>query len=124
MFVFSDSHDIFPSVEIKGGLCYFLSQEGYSGECEYTLVKNGTPTTIMRNLNDFDVLIREPMLANIVKKVMAQNPRTVSEIISGDTRSGFQPIPKAARKILSTCMMRKAMNIIRGYFILKAPKEK
>ena len=52
MFVFSDSHDIFPSVEIKGGLCYYLSQDGYSGECEYTLVKNGTPTTIMRNLND------------------------------------------------------------------------
>ena len=98
MFVFSDSHDIFPSVEIKGGLCYFLSQEGYSGECEYTLVKNGTPTTIMRNLNDFDVLIREPILANIVKKVMAQNPRTVSEIISGDTPFGIPTNPKVSKK--------------------------
>lgn len=98
MFVFSDSHDIFPSVEIKGGLCYFLSQEGYSGECEYTLVKNGTPTTIMRNLNDFDVLIREPMLANIVKKVMAHNPRTVSEIISGDTPFGIPTNPKGSKK--------------------------
>ena len=98
MFVFSDSHDIFPSVGIKGGLCYFLSQEGYSGECEYTLVKNGTPTTIMRNLNDFDVLIREPILANIVKKVMAQNPRTVSEIISGDTPFGIPTNPKGSKK--------------------------
>ena len=98
MFVFSDSHDIFPSVEIKGGLCYYLSQDGYSGECEYTLVKNGTPTTIMRNLNDFDVLIREPLLANIVKKVMADNPRTVSEIISGDTPFGIPTNPKGSKK--------------------------
>ena len=98
MFVFSDSHDIFPSVEIKGGLCYYLSQDGYSGECEYTLVKNGTPTTIMRNLNDFDVLIREPLLANIVKKVMADNPRTVSEIISGDTPFGIPTNPKESKK--------------------------
>ena len=98
MFVFADSHDIFPSVEIKGGLCYFLSQKGYSGECEYTLVKNGTPTTIMRNLNDFDVLIREPMLANIVKKVMANSPRTVSEIISGDTPFGIPTNPKESKK--------------------------
>lgn len=77
MFVFPDSHEIFSSVEIKGGLCYFLSEEGYSGECEYTLVKNGVHTTIMRNLNDFDILIREPLLANIVKKVMANSPQTV-----------------------------------------------
>lgn len=98
MFVFPDSHEIFSSVEIKGGLCYFLSEKGYSGECEYTLVKNGTPTTIMRNLSDFDVLIREPMLANIVKKVMADNPRTVSEIISGDTPFGIPTNPKTSTK--------------------------
>lgn len=98
MFVFPDSHEVFPSVEIKGGLCYFLSQKGYSGECEYTLVKSGTSTTIMRNLNDFDVLIREPLLANIVKKVMANNPRTVSEIISGDTPFGIPTNPKESKK--------------------------
>ena len=98
MLVFPDSHEVFPSVEIKGGLCYFLSQKGYSGECEYTLVKSGTSTTIMRNLNDFDVLIREPLLANIVKKVMANNPRTVSEIISGDTPFGIPTNPKESKK--------------------------
>lgn len=98
MLVFPDSHEVFPSVEIKGGLCYFLSQKGYSGECEYTLVKSGTSTTIMRNLNDFDVLIREPLLANIVKKVMVNNPRTVSEIISGDTPFGIPTNPKESKK--------------------------
>ena len=52
----------------------------------------------MRNLNDFDVLIREPLLANIVKKVMADNPRTVSEIISGDTPFGIPTNPKGSKK--------------------------
>ena len=52
----------------------------------------------MRNLNYFDVLIREPLLAYIVKKVMADNPRTVSEIISGDTPFGIPTNPKGSKK--------------------------
>lgn len=102
MFVFPDSHVVFLSVEIKGGLCCFLPQKRYSGECEYTLVKSGTSTTIMRNLNDFDVLIRLPLLVNIVKKVIANNPKTVSKIISGDTLFGIPTNLKGSKNLFNS----------------------
>lgn len=100
MYAFTDSRDIFPTVEIKGGLCYYLFDEAYHGDCEYTLVQNMERTTTMRNLGDFDILIREPELASIVKKVMALsgNDNTVDTIISSDTPFGIPTNPKSSGK--------------------------
>lgn len=100
MFAYTDSRDIFPTVEIKGGLCYYLYDEKYSGDCSYTLVQNGEQTTSIRNLGDFEILIREPELAKIVKKVMnqADATQTVSTIISGDTPFGIPTNPQTSSK--------------------------
>lgn len=95
---FVDSKEVFPSVEIKGGLCYYLRDINHKGSCEYTLVKENTHQTMIRNLDDFDVLIREPILAGIVKKVMKENPKTVDTIISADTPFGIPTNPKESRK--------------------------
>ena len=89
MFAYVNPRDIFPDVEIKGGLCYYLYDANHTGDCEYTLIKDGERRTSRRNLSEFDVLIREPLLANIVSKVMAENPDTVDAIISGDTPFGI-----------------------------------
>ncbi len=80
---------MFPTVEIKGGLCYYLRDSQYSGDCTYSLVKEGQRQTAKRNLGDFDVLIREPVLAGIIKKVMDSHPVTVDTLISGDTPFGI-----------------------------------
>lgn len=98
LFAFTNSRDIFPSVEIKGGLCYYLYDKEYSSDCEYTIAQDGQRRTYARNLGDFDVLIREPVLANIVKKVMVTNPDTVNSIISNDTPFGIPTNPKVSRK--------------------------
>lgn len=98
MFAFTSSRDIFPSVEIKGGLCYYLYDKQHSSDCEYTIAQNGQRRTYIRNLGDFDVLIREPLLASIVKKVMATYPDTVNSIISNDTPFGIPTNPKASKK--------------------------
>ena len=52
--VYTDSHDVFPTVEIKGGLCYYLRDSQYSGNCIYSLIKEGNRQTAERNLGDFD----------------------------------------------------------------------
>ena len=98
MIAYTDSHDIFPTVEIKGGLCYYLRDSQYAGDCIYSLVKDGHRQAAERNLGDFDVLIREPILAEIVKKVMDNHPTTVDSLISGDTPFGIPTNPKASKK--------------------------
>lgn len=102
MVVYSDSHDIFPSVEIKGGLCYFLMDSKYSGDCRYELVQDGKRTVSMRNLGDFDILIRNVQLGEIVKKVMSGisgEGQTVASIISSDTPFGIPTNPFGSTKL-------------------------
>lgn len=100
MVAYTDSRDIFPTVEVKGGLCYYLRDEKHLGDCEYSLVKDGQRQTAGRNLGDFDILIREPKLADIVKKVMMQvKPNeTVDTIVSNDTPFGIPTNPHTSGK--------------------------
>lgn len=100
MYAYTDSRDIFPTVDIKGGLCYYLYDKTYNGDCQYTLVQDGKSTTSTRNLSDFDILIRDPQLAPIVKKVMDENGNapTVATIISGDTPFGIPTNPQTSAK--------------------------
>ncbi len=97
---YSSSHDLFPNVEIKGGICYYLINNNYTGDCEYTLIQDGEVNTSSRKLNDFDVLIREPVLAEIIKKVMiiTDIDNVVSKIISNDTPFGISSNPKTSKK--------------------------
>ncbi len=102
MVVYTDSHNIFPSVEIKGGLCYFLMDSGYTGDCRYELVDDGERMIDMRNLGDFDILIRNARLGEIVKKVMSgisNENETVASIVSSDTPFGIPTNPFGSAKM-------------------------
>lgn len=98
--VYTNSHDVFPSVEIKGGICYYLIDSKHDGDCSYSLIENGIKQTTNRVLNDFDVLIRNPKLAEIVKVVMSktEDSQTVDTIISNDTPFGISSNPKTSKK--------------------------
>lgn len=101
LFAYTNSRDVFPTVEIKGGLCYYLYDSAYTGDCLYTLVQDGKKSAAKRRLGDFDILIREPRLAAIVKKVteqIGQDEATVSSLISTDTPFGIPTNPRSSKK--------------------------
>ena len=100
MTVYTDSKTVFPTVEIKGGLCYYLIDKSYNGQCKYALVQNGSREETTRNLGDFDIIIRNPQTAVIVAKVMSapNNLGTVDSLISGDTPFGIPTNPKGSNK--------------------------
>ena len=98
---YSNSSDIFSNVEIKGGICYFLENPKYIGDCEYTLIKDGEAETLSLALNTFDILIRAPRLSAIVKKVKESIPGGapfVDHIISSDTPFGIPTNPRDSKK--------------------------
>ena len=101
LFVFPEATDVFPTVEIKAGLCYYLYQDDHKGDCEYTLVENDVRQTFVRNLTEVsDVLIRHPMVSHIVRKVRDYDPdaQTVDTLISGDTPFGIGTKPSESKK--------------------------
>ena len=101
LFVYPDAREVFDNVEIKGGICYYLYDKTHTGGCTYTLVKNGERSVSTRFLNELEVLVRDPQVAEIVKKVMSQledENAVVSSIISGDTPFGIPTNPFSSKK--------------------------
>ena len=68
---YTDSSECFPGVDIAGGVCYFLWDREYSGDCNIKNIVKGKEYYSSRPLNEFNTFIRYSQAANIVKKVMA-----------------------------------------------------
>jgi hypothetical protein len=69
---YPDSSKVFPGVEIKGGVCYFLWNKGYSGEAEITtIMPDGQKLSDRRTLRTggLDVFIRFPAGVSVLEKV-------------------------------------------------------
>ena len=101
MVVYSDFRDIFPDVNIKGGLCYYQYNSNYSGDCSYKLIQGGKSSVCSRRLNEYDVLIQNPTLAAIVKKISNfdnEDVGSVASIISNDTPFGIPTNPATSKK--------------------------
>ncbi len=84
---YTDSKDLFPSVDIAGGLCYFLWDKSYSGDCLFTNNYNGIQTTISKPLNNFSTFIRYPIADEIISKVASFSEETMETMVS--TRKPF-----------------------------------
>ena len=121
MNVYPDSHEIFSNVEIKGGVCYFLIDSGHKGLCNYSLIENGKSIVTERALDDFDILIRNPKLSDLVKKIVGQfdpDQKTVADIISSDTPFGIPTNPFGSKKTATgTKLKRTSPDDIEVYYI-------
>ncbi len=99
LIVFSNATDIFTSVEIKGGICYYLINNNYNGKCCYILHEDSSIIESIRDLTTFDIIIRNPQLAKIVQKIVKfKNAKYVDSIISNDTPFGISSNPKSSKK--------------------------
>ncbi len=86
---FVNSNDCFPGVDINGGVCYFLWDRDYKGDCEFYLHRNYSTTRSIRKLNEFDIFVRFDEALSIIHKVLNQHPQFLSEIVSSQTPFAF-----------------------------------
>jgi len=102
MSAFTDAKDVFPHVEIKGGVCYYLFDRLHKGKCDYSLNRGNVNHAAMLDLSEYDVLIREPQLALIVSKVLKlvklEGTDFVENHISSDTPFGIPTNPEKNKK--------------------------
>lgn len=102
LYTFLNSRDVFPTVDIKGGCCFFLQKKDYVGPCAYTLKSDEGCFTRNINLDDLDVIVRDPRLTPIVlnvwRKMQADNVLGIDTIVSNDTPFGIPTKPKDSKK--------------------------
>ncbi|MDX2206840.1 MAG: Eco57I restriction-modification methylase domain-containing protein [Gemmatimonadales bacterium] len=87
---YPNAAEVFSSVGINGGACYFLWDANHGGPCSVTTVRAGHivgPT--LRNLNEFDVFVRDPRAVGILHKVLERNEAPLSKLLSARTAFGL-----------------------------------
>jgi site-specific DNA-methyltransferase (adenine-specific) len=91
--------DIFPGVQIEGGVCYFLWERESDGPCQMTIIRGDQRYgPQLRHLDEFDVLVRDGRALDILRKVLAKKENSFSDIVSGDTPFGLASNFKGYRK--------------------------
>ena len=92
MIDFVSSRDLFPSVDIAGGVMYFLWDNNFMGDCIYTSTRVGKTSTSKRNLNEFDIFIRNNEALSIIHKVLSFKEPKFSETVSTRKPFGFNTL--------------------------------
>lgn len=87
---YENAKDVFPTVGIGGGACYFLWDGEHSGPCDCTYHRNGVVVgPDARELDEFDVFVRDKRAVDILRKVTSRNEDSFEELVSGDTPFGL-----------------------------------
>ena len=71
---FESATSVFPGVDIAGGVCYFLWDREYEGNC--CIINNRQkeePHTNVRPLNEFDILVRDSRALSILRKALSSD---------------------------------------------------
>lgn len=76
---YTNSADCFPGVDVAGGICYFLWDRHYNGDCDFTNFNNGIATNVRKVLNEYPTLIRYPIADSIIHKVHLGSSKNLSE---------------------------------------------
>ena len=78
LYDYIDPHDCFPTVDVAGGVCYFLRDNRYKGLCNFVSCKSGTKVDNMRDLSETEVLIRHQEEISILVKVLVEGQAYLS----------------------------------------------
>lgn len=82
---FENSSDLFPGVDIAGGICYFLWDGDHTGLCEVCNFVGEEKLLTNRPLNEFPILIRQSKAVPIIRKIIAireNNGKVLSGVVS------------------------------------------
>ena len=92
---FVNSKDCFSTVDIAGGICYFLWDRDKEEVCEVTNVSGLERHTMRRNLNEFgEIFIRSNESLSIIHKVLSRSEHFLTDRVQPIDAFGF---PSAAR---------------------------
>lgn len=90
LYDYANSLNVFPNVDIAGGVCYFLWNKQYKGECLLTNADAKIDKVKMRKLNQFDIIVRSNAAISIIRKVQQYHEPTFDSIVSHQKPFGMR----------------------------------
>ncbi|MDY0038179.1 MAG: Eco57I restriction-modification methylase domain-containing protein [Zoogloea oleivorans] len=84
------ANDVFPGVEVKAGVCYFLWDAAHDGDCNVTTIRGEEVVgPMVRNLGEYDVFVRDGRAMSILRKVQKHEEPSVNTILARDKEFGW-----------------------------------
>jgi site-specific DNA-methyltransferase (adenine-specific) len=102
---FTNSNEVFPGVDIAGGICYFLWEKDYDGDCSVVSVHKGIEDLSTRPLNEFEIFVRNNLSVKIIKKIKSKAKSFLSEIILSSKPFGFRSFEKGKKNQFQNCIV-------------------
>jgi len=136
---YPDSNQVFPGVEVKGGICYFLWKNDYKGKCNVTTIRGeNIYGPVQRQLDKYDVLVRDSLSVKILDHILNRDEDSITSMLSVDKEFGWTSnfnnfslvekasyiplhyIEKTKRKIgwIKREEINKSINLINTYKVL------
>lgn len=99
-----DAQECFPGVDISGGVCYFLWNRDFTGDCEVVSHLNGKTSKMIRPLleESNDSFVRFNQAIPILRKVKAFKEQSFSDIVSSRKPFGIDTKITMSTKPLSS----------------------
>lgn len=94
LYDFVDPHECFPTVDIAGGICYFLWNASYNDMCNFVACKSGKQYPQKRFLDYTDVLIRSNIEIEIIEKVQTTDNDFLSSHVYSQKPFGLRTYVK------------------------------
>ena len=87
---FPNASDIFPGVEVKAGVCYFLRALSHEGDCKVTTIRGEDIVgPYVRKLGAYDIFVRDSRAISILEKVNSFNEVSINSILARDKEFGW-----------------------------------
>lgn len=95
---YADSSECFPGVNIAGGVCYFLWEKNYSGDCYVRNIIKGEELVIKRCLSEFPVFVRSNISINLIRKIRNKDFISLSQEVYPSNPFGFRTYVRGEKK--------------------------
>ncbi|NQV73084.1 Eco57I restriction-modification methylase domain-containing protein [bacterium] len=87
---FPAAKDVFPGVEVKAGICYFLWDAAHDADCMVTTFRGGDVIgPVSRKLGEYDVFVRDSRAISILHKVLNRCEPPINTILARDKEFGW-----------------------------------
>ena len=116
---FPDSAEVFPGIDLSGGVCYFLWERDSLGKCAVTTVVKGEPSTMERPLLEegAETFIRYNEAIPILRKIRKLKEESFAELVSANDPFGFDVrAENSYRRVKPIINLEKSQDAVALYY--------